>query len=43
MQLERDTAEGIDPLEGAGYVGGPECSSGPPTVLRVLLVTCQSG
>ena len=37
VQLERDAAEGVDPLERAGYVGGPEGSSGPPTVVRVLL------
>ena len=42
VQLERDTAEGVDPLERAGYVGGPEGSSGPPTVLRVLLELGQS-
>ena len=42
VQLERDTPEGVDPLERAGYVGGPEGSSGPPTVLRVLLGLGQS-
>jgi len=38
VQLEGHAAEGVDPLKRAGYVGGPEGSSGPPTVLRVLLV-----
>ena len=43
VQLERDALERVDPLERARDGGGPERSSGPPIVLRVLLVLRPSG
>ena len=42
MQFEGDVLECVHPVERAGHVGGPECSSGPPTVVRVSLELRQS-
>ena len=36
VELERDALHGLDAVERAREVGGPERSSGPPIVLRLL-------